>query len=369
MTFRITSTMKVVVASVVLAGASASAQIRAKYGSVVQDFETTRIAGGVYAFLPPDSKTPFVSGNSLVVIGHDRALVVDTGHVPAVTRRMIAEIKRLTNVPVAYAVNTHWHFDHIIGNGEYEAAFRGVAIISTASTRSHIEAQVPGYPAQMTSQVTAGLAAIRQLLKDGRKKDGSPLSADDREFFEAEIRDFESAAPAVREMTYAAPTLTVDRELTVDLGKRAVRILFLGRGNTAGDAIVYVPDTKVVATGDLVVAPVPYATAPFMFEWPVTMRKLMALEVDSILPGHGPIMHDWTFARRVVDLIEAVNAQVKKAVADDLSLDETRKRVDVASYRKELAGDDPFQRRIFDTFFQPGAVQRAYDEARFLSEK
>jgi cyclase len=361
--------MKVVVVGVALAGASASAQVRAKYGSVLQTYETTKIADGVYAFLPPDSKTPFVSGNSLIAIGHDRALVVDTGHVPAVTRRMIAEIKRLTDVPVTYVVNTHWHFDHTVGNGEYEAAFPGVAIISTASTRMHIEAQVPGYAAQMTNQVTAGLAAIRQLLKDGTKKDGSPLSVDDREFFEAEVRDFESAAPAVREMTYAAPTLTVDRDLTVDLGQRAVRVLFLGRGNTAGDAVVYVPDAKVVATGDLVVAPVPYATAPFMFDWPETMRKLMALEADAILPGHGPLMHDWAFARRVVDLIEAVNGQVKKAVADDLSLDETRRRVDVASYRKEFAGDDPFQRRIFDTFFQPGAVQRAYDEAKFLSEK
>lgn len=369
MEFTTTRGMKVVVVCIALAGASASAQVRAKYGSVLQAYETTKIADGVYAFLPPDSKTPFVSGNSLVAIGHDRALVVDTGHVPAVTRRMIAEIKRLTNVPVAYVVNTHWHFDHIVGNGEYASAFPGVSIISTASTRSHIEAQVPGYPAQMTTQVTAGLAAIRQLLQDGRKKDGSPLSADDREFFEAEIHDFESAAPAVREMTYAAPTLTFDGELTVDLGKRTVRILFLGRGNTAGDAVVYVPDARVVATGDLLVAPVPYATAPFMFEWPATMRKLMALDADTILPGHGPLMHDWAFARRVVDLIEAVNAQVKSAVADDLSLDETRKRMDVASQRKELAGEDPFQRRIFDTFFQPGAVQRAYDEARFLSEK
>jgi len=91
----------------------------------------------------------------------------------------------------------------------------------------------------------------------------------------------------------------------VDLGNRDVRIMFLGRGNTAGDAVVYVPDAKVVATGDLVVAPAPYATGSFMFEWPETMKQLMALKVDAILPGHGPLMHDWTHARLVVDLILA----------------------------------------------------------------
>ena len=77
-----------------------------------------------YAFLSPDSKTPFVSGNSLVVIGRDAALVVDTGHVPALARRMIADIKRLTNVPVTVVRSTPYrHFDHVVGNGEHRTAF------------------------------------------------------------------------------------------------------------------------------------------------------------------------------------------------------------------------------------------------------
>jgi cyclase len=349
--------------------ASAGAQIRATYGSVLQAYETAKLADGVYAFLPPDSKTPFVSGNSLVVIGRESALVVDTGHVPAVTRRIIADIRRLTDVPVRFVVNTHWHFDHVVGNGEYRAAFPGVAIICTSSTRARIEERLPGYPAQIADQVASGLPAIRQLLKNGKKKDGTPLSAEDREFFEAEVHDFEPAASALRETAYTPPTVTFDRELTVDLGKRPVRVLFLGRGNTAGDAVVYVPDANVVAAGDLVVAPVPYATASFMFDWPETMRKLMALKADAILPGHGPVMRDWTYAGRVVALIQAVTAQVQKAVADGLSLEETRKRVDVASHRQALAGDDPFQRRIFDTYFMPGAVERAYAEAMFSAEK
>src|SRR5215831_13473498 len=75
------------------------AQINAKYGSVVDSYEIVKVADGVYAVLAPDSKTPFVSGNSLVVIGRESALVVDTGHVPALARRLIGDIKHLTNVP------------------------------------------------------------------------------------------------------------------------------------------------------------------------------------------------------------------------------------------------------------------------------
>jgi glyoxylase-like metal-dependent hydrolase (beta-lactamase superfamily II) len=207
------------------------------------------------------------------------------------------------------------------------------------------------------------------MLTDGKRPDGTPLSPDDREFFEAELHDFTTAVPAIREMKYAPPTLTFDGEMTFDLGQRTVRVMHLGRGNTAGDAVVYVPDARVVATGDLVVAPVPYATASFMFDWPETMRKLMELPADAIVPGHGPVMHDWRYAQQVVDVMRGITDQVERAAADGLSLDDTRKRVDAAAYRDALAGADPFQRRIFNTFFLPGAVKRAYDEAIFRLEK
>lgn len=345
------------------------AQVKAKYGSVVDSYEMVKIADGVYAVLAPDSKTPFVSGNSMVVIGREGALVVDTGHVPALARRMIADIKRLTNVPVKVVVNTHWHFDHIVGNGDFHAAFPDAAIVSTGETAAQIEAQLPGYAAKIEETVTAGTPAIRQMLADGKRPDGTPLSRDDREFFEAELHDFTAAVPAIREMKYAPPTLTFEGEMTFDLGHRIVRVMHLGRGNTAGDAVVYVPDARVVATGDLVVAPAPYATASFMFDWPETMRKLMALPVDTIVPGHGPLMHDWSYARRIVDVIRSVTDQAERAAVEGLSLEDTKKRVDVSKFRDALAGDDPFQRRIFNTFFLPGAVKRAYDEATFRLEK
>ena len=354
---------------VTIAAAALHAQIPARYGSTLDGYSTEKIADGVYAFLAPDSKTPFVSGNSLAVIGRDAVLVVDTGHVPAVTRRMIADIRHLTPAPVRFVVNTHWHFDHVVGNGEYRAAFPDVAIVSTASTRRHMQSTLPGYAKQLAEQVGAGLPAIRTMLTDGHRRDGSPLSADDREFFEAELHDFAPAIAAIQEMKAAVPTVTFEREMDVDLGGRAVRILFLGRGNTAGDAVVYVPDARVVATGDLLVSPVPYATASFMFEWPVTLRALMALEAQTIVPGHGPLLHDWRFAQRVTELITAITTAASRAVDNGVSVDELKKTLDVSAFRKEFAGTDPFQRRIFDTFFLPGAIERACTEAKFLDEK
>ena len=350
-------------------GGVGHAQIRAHYGDVANTYTMERVADDVYAVLTPDSKTPFVSGNSMVVFGRDAILVVDSGHVPSVAHRVIADIKRITDRPVRFVVNTHWHFDHLVGNGEYRRAFPDVAIVSTPPTLEQVEAQLPGYSDTLAKRVPAMIDGLRKALQEGKKADGTPLAPDDREFYDAEVRDFTAAIRSIAGMTYAPPTVTFDRELTVDLGGRVVRILFLGRGNTAGDAVVYVPDAKVVATGDLLVAPAPYATGSFMLEWPDAMRKLMALDAATIVPGHGPLLHDWTYAARVTALLESVNAQVKSAVDRGLTLDETKQHVDVATARTAFCGDDPFQRRIFDTYFLTGAIERSYKETIFLVEK
>jgi len=170
-------------------------------------------------------------------------------------------------------------------------------------------------------------------------------------------------------MKVAMPTVTFEREMDLDLGGRTVRIVHLGRGNTAGDAVVYVPDARVVATGDLVVAPAPYATASFMFEWPATLRALMALDAQTIVPGHGPLQHDWRYARQVMEVVMTIATQVERLVNDGASLEVAKQKVDAASFREQFAGGDPFQRRIFDTFFLPGAIERAYVEAKFRAEK
>ena len=137
-------------------------------------------------------------------------------------------------------------------------------------------------------------------------------------------------------------------------------------GNTmvvAGDAVVCVPDAKVVATGDLVVAPTPFAYDSLILEWPAAMRRLMALDAAAILPGHGPVMRDWAYAGLVTDLLESVGAQAKSAVAKGLGLEDTRKAVDVTALRARMVGADPILARNFDQFFLGQAVEAAYKEA------
>ena len=357
-------------APIAVAGLTTAVSAQRKPETVLTEYQTVRLADGVYAFIAPESKTPFVSGNSLVVTGSDGVLVVDSTNVPSLARRMIADIRRWTDKPVRFLVNTHWHPDHLMGNAAYQEAFPGLTIVSTTGMRDAAAAQVPAYFEQTLGAAGSSMTeTLRAALKSGRKPNGSELTVEDREFLELELVDYEAWAAEAKKTHYVAPTLTFDREMIVQLGGREVRLMFLGRGNTAGDAVVYVPDVKVVATGDLLVGPTPYATASFLREWIGVMEQLKGFDVTAIVPGHGPVEHDWGHATQVQTLLQSVVEQVDRAVAKGSSLEETRKQVDVAKIRSAMTAGDPFRARAFDNFFLTSAVERAYRDAMYRAEK
>ncbi len=160
------------------------------------------------------------------------------------------------------------------------------------------------------------------------------------------------------------PGLTFERELRVHLGKREVRIAFLGKGNTEGDTVVIVPDAKVVVTGDLLVSPVPYGYGAHPGAWIETLKALTALDAAAIVPGHGEVMRDWSYAKKVSALLEAIRAQVGEQVRAGATLEQTLERVDLGSFRKEFAGENFARGAAFDDFFVRSAVERAYQEAK-----
>ena len=166
-----------------------------------------------------------------------------------------------------------------------------------------------------------------------------------------------------KEARVALPDVTFDRELTVRLGRRVVHLLSFGRGNTAGDAVVYVPDARVVASGDLVVAPTPFVYDSHIAEWAAAMPRLTALDAAHIVPGHGPVMRDWAYARLVTSLLETITSQVAQAVARGLPVDGVRAAVDVSATRARLVESDPILMRNFDQFFLAPAIEAAYTEA------
>jgi cyclase len=327
-------------------------------------YRTVTVADGIYAFVSPESNSPIVSGNVVAIAGDEGVLVVDSGRFPALARRMAAEIRRKTGKRVRYLVHTHWHLDHITGDGEFRAAFPGMTFLATDFTRRKILDKQRPYLRDLAKTDAQYVDYLRQTLARGTRRDGTPLAVPEKSYLRREIADIELEARELAGADIVKPDATFDRSVTIHLGNREVRIAFLGGGNTAGDAVISVPDAGVVVTGDLLVSPVPYGYGCHPAEWVQTLGKLMAMDAKAIVPGHGPVMHDWTYAKKVAALLESIRSQVGRAVAEGSDLEAIRERVDLAGFRREFAGDDYDRGRAFDDFFVRSAVERAYQEAK-----
>jgi glyoxylase-like metal-dependent hydrolase (beta-lactamase superfamily II) len=322
-----------------------------------------QIAPNVYAFVPPDGRTGLVTGNSIAIIGDDGVLVFDTGHFPSLARKQIAELRRITDKPVRYVVNSHWHGDHTGGNAAYREAFPGVVVLAHDETRRLAQKNGPKF-LEAERHIDEMLAKFKEALRTGKTSKGRVLTDTDRRYFMDTIEAAEATKPDLLEGKFDPATATFADHVVVRLGSREVRVMHLGRGNTAGDVVVFVPDAKTLLTGDLVVAPIPYAFGVYFDEWIATLGKLRALEATTIVPGHGPVMHDYAYVDTLTALFGSVRTQVAELVKSGVADDQIAAKVDIAKWRRELAGDDGTKQFWFDKAFLEPGVARAIQEAK-----
>jgi glyoxylase-like metal-dependent hydrolase (beta-lactamase superfamily II) len=350
--------------SILAASSVAVAQTRspADYPSVLT-FRTVRVAEGVYAFITPEERSSFQAGNSVVIVGDDGVLVFDTGNIPSMTRAQIAEIRRITPRPVRWVVNSHWHPDHTLGNAEYRRAFPGVTVIGTSATRDGILERVPTYVDQMKSFAPID-STMRLRLSTGKMRDGSPMPDTVRLTWGLTTRDYGEFMPEVVHTTPSAPDLVFDDSLTITLGRRRVQVVRPGRGNTAGDAFLFLPDERVLLTGDLVTVPCPFPGTAYFADWVHSLDALEARHAATIVPGHGDVQHDDTYVAMVRELIAFTLDRARDAVKRGVSLVDFQKQADFSSFVTRFAGDDPVRRAAFANFFVAAALPRAYEEAK-----
>ncbi len=232
---------------------------------------------------------PYLDVSCTVVIGGHGPLVVDTRASLRQGRELAEHVRVLTPLPVQTVVNTHVHFDHLFGNG----AFPGVPILAHDSVPSDLPAH----------------------------------EARTKALYAAEHDDPEQAA--VLETPVVAPTATFASVLALDLGARYIELAHLGRGHTAGDVVVRVPDADLVCAGDLVEesAHPSYGPDCHPMEWGSTLASLSDLLGRSsvVVPGHGRVVDkDFVLGQRL-DVVE-VAEQISDLVGRGLSVDEALHR-------------------------------------------
>jgi glyoxylase-like metal-dependent hydrolase (beta-lactamase superfamily II) len=311
----------------------------------------TQVAEGVYVIR--HRTTPFEGGNTTVIVGERDVLVIDACLFPYAAREDIAQIRTLTTKPVRYLLNTHWHNDHVMGNHEYAKAFPGLAIIAHAETRRDMDLNIPNATKRSLPNHTQLATQESAALTSGKGTDGKPFTAAQRAQVESLLVRRRTIIDDYTTFVYQPPTTTFDRELTLDLGNREVRITHLGRGNTNGDAVVFLPKERVAISGDLLVRPFPFPYDGYPSEWIATLDRLGQLDATVIVPGHGEIMRDKTYLYLVRDLFRSAVDQVNARIhvigpAEFQEVAAVLPHVNLSAFRQRFAGENPEAAKQFD---------------------
>ena len=331
------------------------------------NFEMVKVADGVYAAIRTEPPGLTVNGNSVFIINDDDVVVVDTTLTPGTAKEELAALRKLTSKPVRYVINTHWHDDHLMGNQVYRDAFPDVEFIAHAATRDYLPTTgLSNRKGAMSEQGYPGfIAFLKKQLQENQSVFGGPMDDEERATYASDIKIAERYMAENPGVEIVLPTITLADRLTLHRGNRVIDIRYLGRGHTSGDLVVHLPKAGILISGDLVIWPVPYVGDPQSHpgEWGATLEKLIGLNATTVVPGHGPVLHDNTYIKLMTRLFASMKQQVEAAVARGETLEQTRKSVDLYEFEKLFAGESRMRRNIFSNYVKGAGLAAAYSDA------
>lgn len=214
--------------------------------------ELRKITDNVYSYL--DAKDPSAANafgaNAGFVEGRDGIAVIDTLVSAKTAIKMIEDIRKITDKKIQYVVNTHYHLDHAFGNSEFKKL--GAIIIATENCRNNI---IKTAPIALKSAGNYGLAE----------------------------QDLEGTEIVV-------PSVAFDSRMTIDVGDDTIELITFGPSHSSGSCLVYLPSKKILFAGDILFTDF----HPFMGEsdisgWLRVLDYILWLDVEKIIPGHGPL--------------------------------------------------------------------------------
>lgn len=331
----------------------------------VSPFVAQRVHPKVHLLSTPEDWYAAAIGNVTLIEQSDGFVVVDSGINAANGRAVVRYARSLADKPIKAVLITHWHGDHPQGVSAIRDAWPKVRIISTRGTEAGLRGPASydiGYqPGEKFDRAFANLgeqnkANYRKLLDD-------PATAPDRkERVRRALGQIDDMTRDFKGSYLVLPTETFERELVLKDREVPVHLKFLGRANTDGDAIAWLPKQKIVATGDIVVAPYPFGFGSFSGDWIATLGKIKALGFTTLIPGHGVPQSDSAHIDKLIAGLTDLRTQIFPLARAGTSLEEVRKKVDF-SKSVALFGDTPRHKANLPSLFFDPMTRSVYKEA------
>jgi len=321
-------------------------------------YETRPLASGVTLIFRPDPVRIPAEGNVLVIEQEKGLVVLDAGGSPPGGERIVAHIKKISPKPVRYLVYSHYHGDHNLGAGAFLKAWPGLTIISTAQTRAHMT----GEPMAYIAKLPESYAGYREMAGKVLARPG--LSAGERGRWETLLADLPHIIRAYGNLRAYPAGLTFTTALRLEDPLSPVELRFLGRANTDGDAVVWLPRQRIIATGDIVVAPVPYASASYPGEWMAVLDQIAAFDFAWLVPGHGAPMIDRDYLMKLKATLGAAREHMAAQAAKGNDYAVARKAIDIEPIKAAFAPDGGWDAMWLRSVFTEALLANAYKEAK-----
>jgi glyoxylase-like metal-dependent hydrolase (beta-lactamase superfamily II) len=307
-------------------------------------YRLEKVAEGVYC--ATSSETAYYVTNSAIVVGDESVLVVDSGATPSGARALVQAVRTVSNRPIRYLVDTHFHFDHAFGNAAFGA---DTVVIGHEATRSLLG------PEALHGRTYRGFVdPLPSRVEQLRAQAATEPAVEKSQGLVAQAESLEAYGRELATLTLVPPRLTFSDRVSVDVGNREVQLLFLGRGHTAGDVVVFLPRERILCSGDFFNGYIGYMGDAYVDEWADSLDRLAKLDFETVIPGHGA---PFTGKARIA-LVQACLRDLWRQVVDlrrsGVPAAEAAPRVDL---RAHAAHFPPLAERGFN----PTAVRRIYE--------
>ena len=309
----------------------------------VYSFE--RITNGVYY---ATSGGPMATGgNHPIFVNEGDVVIVDDGTTPRAARALLEDLRLITNKPVRWVVNTHFHYDHVDGNSVFgpEVEIVGHEFVRHAMLDLDVLHREPFTSAQ--SNTSGQVESLKKQLS--AEKDPSRRAA-----LQKQLSETEEDLQELRNIKLTPPTMTYSSKMTLYRGEREIQLLFLGQGHTQGDTVVFLPKERIVCTGDLMESRPAYMGDGVFDEWITTLEALKKLDFDTVLPGHGMPFRGKSLISAYQDYLRDLVAQVAALRKQGLSAEQAAQKLDLTSHQADFP-------QIQGRGAEPRGVRRIYE--------
>lgn len=334
-----------------------------------------RVAPGIWLI---HQREPFELqpiGNVEVIEQNHGLVLIDGGASPGSARRITQLIRSVSHKPVTAIAITHWHSDHSLGVSTLLKTWPQAEVIATNATRAHIlgAPMADIYPegAPDAAKLKPLQDKIDGFLDTLRKRNADQsLATPIRAGYQSALEEFTIYRDDL-DGAFLPPKISgFATERVLDDPVRPVDLRFIGNGNTDGDLIGWLPKQRIVATGDLVVSPIPYGFDSYAASWQSALDKLIALHARTIIPGHGLQMHDDSYLKTLRDMLSDLRARMA-VIGPKEDMDQAVKDLAPAfvQYQRRFAGDDPWLQKWFVNLWQTPISEALWKESRGIPIK